>query len=138
MEKAKSFLQPTDEESESVSRLAVPARQIGVNSCFYEDFSLRGIRVDRLEPGFVACTFKVPPRLTVSHLSRSRVCASATKYANSRALYFLPSYPSKIIIIIIILSLTRATCWELDFEELHLAYFNLNFYCLLGFNLIQV
>ncbi|KAF3439536.1 hypothetical protein FNV43_RR17814 [Rhamnella rubrinervis] len=64
MEKAKRFLKPTNEESESVARLSVPVHQIGVNSSFYEYFSLRGIRVDRVEPGFVACTFKVPPRLT--------------------------------------------------------------------------
>lgn len=25
---------------------------------------MRGIRVDRVEPGFVSCTFKVPPRFT--------------------------------------------------------------------------
>ncbi|KAH1066920.1 hypothetical protein J1N35_031907 [Gossypium stocksii] len=31
---------------------------------FYEDFALRGIRVDTVQPGFVSCTLTVPPRLT--------------------------------------------------------------------------
>ncbi|XP_015896888.3 uncharacterized protein LOC107430557 [Ziziphus jujuba] len=61
MEKAKRFLKLTDDESESVSRLVVPCHQAG-NSSFYEDFALRGIRVDRVEPGLVACTLKVLPR----------------------------------------------------------------------------
>ncbi|XP_062172341.1 uncharacterized protein LOC133877905 [Alnus glutinosa] len=63
MEKAKEFLGLTAEESESVSRLTVHPHRVGVEPSFYEVFSLRGIRVDRVEPGFVACTFKVPPRL---------------------------------------------------------------------------
>ncbi|KAH7542298.1 hypothetical protein FEM48_Zijuj02G0058600 [Ziziphus jujuba var. spinosa] len=61
MEKAKRFLKLTDDESESVSRLVVPCHQAG-HSSFYEDFALRGIRVDRVEPGLVACTLKVLPR----------------------------------------------------------------------------
>ncbi|XP_010430216.1 PREDICTED: uncharacterized protein LOC104714520 isoform X2 [Camelina sativa] len=32
---------------------------------FYEVFSLRGIRVNRVDPGFISCSFKVPLRLTV-------------------------------------------------------------------------
>ncbi|PON62793.1 HotDog domain containing protein [Trema orientale] len=65
MEKVKQFLEPSQEESEIVSRiLAIPSHRPGVDSSFYDDFALRGIRVDRVEPGLVVCTFKVPPRLT--------------------------------------------------------------------------
>ena len=67
MNKAQEFLALTDEESESVSRLTVLPHRVGIEPSFYEDFALRGIRVDRVEPGFVACTFKVPPRLTVRY-----------------------------------------------------------------------
>ncbi|GAV74478.1 4HBT domain-containing protein [Cephalotus follicularis] len=65
MEKARLSLQLTQEESESVSQLTIhPPRRVGIDHSFYEDFALRGIHVDRVEPGFVSCTFKVPPRLT--------------------------------------------------------------------------
>ncbi|XP_030447206.1 uncharacterized protein LOC115670149 [Syzygium oleosum] len=63
MEKAKQYLAVSDEASEAVSRLAVPPRRAGDNPSFYESFSLRGLRVDRVEPGLVVCSFKVPPRL---------------------------------------------------------------------------
>ncbi|KAB1225773.1 hypothetical protein CJ030_MR1G005298 [Morella rubra] len=65
MEKAREFLELTEEESESVSRVTIPPPRVDLEHSFYENFALRGIRVDRVEPGFVACTFKVPPRLTV-------------------------------------------------------------------------
>ncbi|KAF8010368.1 hypothetical protein BT93_J1101 [Corymbia citriodora subsp. variegata] len=64
MEKAKQYLSVSDEASEAVSRLAVPPRRAGDYPSFYENFSLRGLRVDRVEPGLVVCSFKVPPRLT--------------------------------------------------------------------------
>ncbi|XP_021906876.1 acyl-coenzyme A thioesterase 13-like [Carica papaya] len=64
MDKAREFLQLSQEESEIVSNLVVHPHQTGIPPSFYEDFALRGIRVDRVEAGFVACTFKVPPRLT--------------------------------------------------------------------------
>lgn len=64
MEKAKELLQWCDDESDSVSRLAVNPHEFQVGPSFYEDFALRGIRVDRVEPGLISCTFKVPPRLT--------------------------------------------------------------------------
>ncbi|KAK1588177.1 hypothetical protein Q3G72_020502 [Acer saccharum] len=65
MEKAKDCLELNEEESETVSRLTIhPHRVVGVDPSFYEVFALRGIRVDRVEPGLVSCTFKVPPRLT--------------------------------------------------------------------------
>ncbi|KAM7486720.1 hypothetical protein LguiA_002729 [Lonicera macranthoides] len=58
MEKTKHFLQLPNSESELISQLTFS--QPGL----YESFSLRGIIVDRVEPGLVSCTFKVPPRLT--------------------------------------------------------------------------
>ena len=71
MEKAKEFLKLSSEESESVSRLTIHPHRVGQESSFYADFAIRGIRVDRVEPGFVACTFRVPPRLTVRyHISQ--------------------------------------------------------------------
>ncbi|KAK9279573.1 hypothetical protein L1049_013252 [Liquidambar formosana] len=63
MERAKEFLELTQDESASMSRLTVHPHQVGVEHSFYEDFALKGIRVDRVEPGLVSCTFKVPPRL---------------------------------------------------------------------------
>lgn len=76
MEKAREFLELTEEESESVSRVTIPPPRVDLEHSFYENFALRGIRVDRVEPGFVACTFKVPPRLTVrySNPSQSNLC----------------------------------------------------------------
>ncbi|XP_048424842.1 acyl-coenzyme A thioesterase 13 isoform X2 [Pyrus x bretschneideri] len=62
MEKAKKRLELNSDESETVSRVAIPALQIGKSS-FYDAFALRGIRVERVEPGVVICSFKVPPRL---------------------------------------------------------------------------
>ncbi|EXC01495.1 hypothetical protein L484_022072 [Morus notabilis] len=59
MDKAKKFLELTEEESETV-----PSGPFVPGSCFYLDFSFKGIRVDRVEPGLVVCIFKVPPRLT--------------------------------------------------------------------------
>ncbi|KAJ4979613.1 hypothetical protein NE237_010393 [Protea cynaroides] len=64
MEKARENLGITEEELEAVSQLTVRPRQAGSGPSFYEVFALRGILVDRVEPGFVACTYKVPPRLT--------------------------------------------------------------------------
>ncbi|PHT46715.1 hypothetical protein CQW23_15873 [Capsicum baccatum] len=64
MEKAKGFLELTQEESDRVSSLDIPPHRTGTGFSFYECYALRGIRVDRVEPGLVFCTFKVPPRLT--------------------------------------------------------------------------
>lgn len=71
MERAKMFLGVTPDESEAVSRLAVPERQAGEGKSFFDAFALAGMRVVRVEPGLVVCSFKVPPRLTVSHLINS-------------------------------------------------------------------
>ncbi|XVF19925.1 hypothetical protein REPUB_Repub11eG0153300 [Reevesia pubescens] len=63
MEKATEFLELNKEE-ESVSQLTIHPHRVGSNCSFFEDFALRGIHVDRVEPGLVSCTFKVPLRLT--------------------------------------------------------------------------
>nr|ABW81107.1 AcylCoa-1 [Tarenaya spinosa] len=59
-EKVREFLQVSEQDNEAEFRVD----RVGKGRSFYEDFSLRGIRVDRVEPGFVSCTLKVPPRLT--------------------------------------------------------------------------
>ncbi|KAF2311976.1 hypothetical protein GH714_027645 [Hevea brasiliensis] len=64
MEKAKQFLKLSEEELASISQLTFQPHRLGLDYSFYEDFALRGIRVDRVEPGIVSCTFKVPARLT--------------------------------------------------------------------------
>ncbi|KAM2985669.1 hypothetical protein FF2_006041 [Malus domestica] len=64
MGRAKRFLGLTRDESEAVSGLAVPAQAAGAGKSFYDAFAVAGIRVDRVEPGLVVCSFKVPPRLT--------------------------------------------------------------------------
>ncbi|CAN1846490.1 Acyl-coenzyme A thioesterase 13 [Linum perenne] len=64
MEKAKQFLEPIQGEADMVSQLVIPTHRVGHECSFYEDFSIRGIRVDRVEPGLVTCTFTVPARLT--------------------------------------------------------------------------
>ncbi|KAK8596251.1 hypothetical protein V6N12_064750 [Hibiscus sabdariffa] len=64
MEKVKEFLKLDQEAEQTVSRLTVQPHRVGYERSFYNEFALRGLRVDRVEPGFVSCTFKVPPRLT--------------------------------------------------------------------------
>ncbi|ESW14228.1 hypothetical protein PHAVU_008G263600 [Phaseolus vulgaris] len=64
MEKAKEMLRLTPEQYDAVSALqSVPSLRTGTNSSFYEHFVLAGIRVDRVQPGCVSCSFKVPSRL---------------------------------------------------------------------------
>ncbi|KAK1271723.1 hypothetical protein QJS04_geneDACA007597 [Acorus gramineus] len=64
MEKARESLTLTKGGSESMSRLVVNRHRAGYDPSFFEGFTLKGIRVDRIEPGFLSCTFRVPPRLT--------------------------------------------------------------------------
>ncbi|KAK8601649.1 hypothetical protein V6N13_058666 [Hibiscus sabdariffa] len=66
MEKAREFLQLDKEAAQSVSRLTGSIRppRVGFEFGFYNDFAVRGIRIDRVEPGFVSCSFRVPARLT--------------------------------------------------------------------------
>ncbi|XP_068338584.1 uncharacterized protein [Pyrus communis] len=61
LEDAKKYLEVTQDESEAVSRLVFPS-----DRSIYDHFVESGIRVDRVQPGFVVCTFTVPRRLTVS------------------------------------------------------------------------
>ncbi|XP_020236829.1 uncharacterized protein LOC109816292 isoform X2 [Cajanus cajan] len=64
MEKAKEMLRVTQEESDAVSRLhSGPHLRTGDKSSFYEYFAVAGIRVERVEPGCVWCSFKAPSRL---------------------------------------------------------------------------
>ncbi|CAD5172498.1 unnamed protein product [Musa acuminata subsp. malaccensis] len=64
MEKARAILSVGEEESERVARLDVRPHRAGHAASFYEGFATRGLRVDCIRPGFLSCTFKVPPRLT--------------------------------------------------------------------------
>jgi len=68
MDRLRGALELSKEDSESVSKIAVHSHRPHIELSFYEDFALRGIRVDRVEPGLVVCSFKVPHRLTVSQL----------------------------------------------------------------------
>ncbi|KAH7838315.1 hypothetical protein Vadar_024906 [Vaccinium darrowii] len=66
MDRAKELLTVKDEEvSETVSRLTVPPHRIGIDDISLIAIVLKGIRVDRVEPGLIVCSFKVPPRLTI-------------------------------------------------------------------------
>lgn len=70
MEKTKKIMQRrlNQQESEALSRLqSVPSIRPGDDSSFYEHFVLTGIKVDKVQPGVVSCSFKVPPRLTVTN-----------------------------------------------------------------------
>ncbi|XP_034222559.1 uncharacterized protein LOC117633010 isoform X2 [Prunus dulcis] len=58
MRKVNKSLELTQDESESVSQLVIPATRYGESS-FYDAFALRGIRLDRVESGvLVVCSFK--------------------------------------------------------------------------------
>jgi hypothetical protein len=65
MERALAALRVGEEEAEAVEALPVRAHRAGEDASFYEGFAVRGIRVDRIQPGFLCCSFTVPPRLTV-------------------------------------------------------------------------
>lgn len=71
MEKARELLKLTPDESRFVEQLNVPTHSANENS-FYEEFGIIGLRVDRVEPGLMTFTFKVPARLIVRilHLTR--------------------------------------------------------------------
>ncbi|KAG9453883.1 hypothetical protein H6P81_006787 [Aristolochia fimbriata] len=66
MEKAKLFLACGEEEAGVVSELAALPRRRQFPSLF-EGLFLRGMKIDRMEPGLVVYSFKVPPRLTDSN-----------------------------------------------------------------------
>ncbi|KAK9755735.1 hypothetical protein RND81_01G046500 [Saponaria officinalis] len=63
MERAKMMLELSKDEAEKVSKISVNPHKPHIEMSFYEDFSVRGIRVDRVQPGIVVCSFTVPPRL---------------------------------------------------------------------------
>ncbi|XP_010510433.1 PREDICTED: acyl-coenzyme A thioesterase 13-like isoform X1 [Camelina sativa] len=61
------YLQLSDEVEEDggeAQRLELEEEFSREGRSFYEVFSLRGIRVNRVDPGFISCSFKVPLRLT--------------------------------------------------------------------------
>ncbi|KAL0435021.1 UNVERIFIED_CONTAM: Acyl-coenzyme A thioesterase 13 [Sesamum radiatum] len=66
MEKAREFLEKgaASDGAAPVSRLTFPPHKPHLESSFYEYFILRGVRVDRLQPGCISLSFRVPPRLT--------------------------------------------------------------------------
>ncbi|KAI3750141.1 hypothetical protein L2E82_20767 [Cichorium intybus] len=60
----REYLRVNHQDSDQIARLAIPPQQPQALHSFYEEFNLRGIRLDRFQPGFVSCSFTVPPRLT--------------------------------------------------------------------------
>lgn len=65
MERAREALRVGEEEAKAIEGLPMQAHRAGDEASFYEGFAVRGIRVDRIQPGFLSCSFIVPPRLTV-------------------------------------------------------------------------
>lgn len=61
------YLRVTELDSERVAGLSIPTQPPEAFHSLYEEFSIGGIRVDRFQPGFVSCSFTVPPRLTVTN-----------------------------------------------------------------------
>ncbi|KAI3899126.1 hypothetical protein MKW92_019005 [Papaver armeniacum] len=72
MERAREVFELTKEKNDSVSRLDDLANRVQKKTSFYEYFTLAGTRVDRVEPGLVVCSFKVPRRLTDSNGNLSK------------------------------------------------------------------
>nr|XP_043635349.1 uncharacterized protein LOC122606574 [Erigeron canadensis] len=65
MEKnTREYLKVTQQDTEWITRLNISPRQNEYSDTFYDYFSLKGIRVDTLQPGSIACSFTVPSRLT--------------------------------------------------------------------------
>jgi hypothetical protein len=86
--KAKEILQRklNQQESEALSRLnSVPSIRPGDNSSFYEHFALTGIKVEKVQPGFVSCSFIVPPRLIVTNSPQLCFISSSFHYC-----YYFP------------------------------------------------
>jgi len=75
MEKIMEYLQLSDEVVDDGEAPRVE-EFLGEGKSFYENFSLRGIRVNRVEPGFISCSFKVPLRLTRQEFSKWCDCKS--------------------------------------------------------------
>ncbi|KAI3750142.1 hypothetical protein L2E82_20768 [Cichorium intybus] len=65
MEKGpREYLRVTHQDSDRIARLKIPLQRSQTFHSFYTEFSLRGIRLERLQPGIMICSFTVPPRLT--------------------------------------------------------------------------
>ncbi|KAI3806455.1 hypothetical protein L1987_22360 [Smallanthus sonchifolius] len=62
--KPREYLRVTEQDSDLIARLIIPPQSPEAFHSFYEDFTLRGIRVDQFQPGSISCSFTVPPRLT--------------------------------------------------------------------------
>nr|XP_043636706.1 acyl-coenzyme A thioesterase 13-like isoform X1 [Erigeron canadensis] len=60
----KGYLRVTHQDSNRVTQLIIPPQPPQALHSFYEDCTLKGIRVDRFQPGFISCSFTVPSRLT--------------------------------------------------------------------------
>ncbi|CAI9301254.1 unnamed protein product [Lactuca saligna] len=56
------YLLVTQQDSDRIARFNLPRPQAA--DCFYTQFNIRGIRVDRFQPDSLTCSFTVPPRLT--------------------------------------------------------------------------
>ncbi|KAI0498417.1 acyl-coenzyme A thioesterase 13 isoform X1 [Dendrobium catenatum] len=64
MDKAREALTVGEEDSRVLTKLEVRPHRAGDDASFYEGFALRGLRVETISPGYLSCSFKVPPRLT--------------------------------------------------------------------------
>ncbi|KAI3678216.1 hypothetical protein L6452_37501 [Arctium lappa] len=64
LKKTREYLRLTHQDSDRVTRLSVPPQRPEAVHSFYESFTLKGIRLDRFQPGSISCSFTVPPRLT--------------------------------------------------------------------------
>nr|XP_043636290.1 acyl-coenzyme A thioesterase 13-like [Erigeron canadensis] len=60
----REYLQVTQQDSDRVTGLNISPQPPEANLSFYEEFAIRGIQVDRFQPGSISCSFIVPPRLT--------------------------------------------------------------------------
>nr|GEW00861.1 thioesterase superfamily [Tanacetum cinerariifolium] len=61
--KTREYLQVTQQDSDRVSGLIIPTLGPETSHRFYEDFAIQGFNVDQFQPGFITCTFIIPPRL---------------------------------------------------------------------------
>ncbi|XP_068644469.1 uncharacterized protein [Aristolochia californica] len=53
----------TKEDSKRVSEFTIVPHRFAENQSFYEAFSLGGLLINQIQPGFLVCTFRVPSRL---------------------------------------------------------------------------
>ncbi|KAJ0021581.1 hypothetical protein Pint_32600 [Pistacia integerrima] len=119
MEKAREYLELSKEESESVSRLTIHPHRVGLDCSFYERFTLRGIQVDRVEPGFVSCTFKIPPRFTDKNGSLANGAIANLVDELGGAVVQVDGLPMNVSVDMSISFLSTA---KVNVRELHLAY----------------